>query len=83
MQASFPNAILLDAGASPVALHVVSAYLDPKEQAAKALALKSGDDAAVDMGARVNRCRNCQLEPRPNSGRSESAQKWRWRAVFR
>lgn len=42
--ASFPNALLLDAGASPVPLHVVSAYLDPKEQAAKALALKSGDD---------------------------------------
>lgn len=42
--ASFPNAILLDAGASPVPLHVVSAYLDPKEQAAKALALKSCDD---------------------------------------
>ena len=42
--ASFPNALLLDAGDSPVPLHVVSAYLDPKEQAAKALALKSGDD---------------------------------------
>ncbi|MDP3323419.1 DUF1173 family protein [Hydrogenophaga sp.] len=42
--ASFPNALLLDAGASPVPLHVVSAYLDPKEQSAKALALKSGDD---------------------------------------
>ena len=43
--ASFPNALLLDAGALPIPLHVVSAYLDPKEQAAKALALKSGDDA--------------------------------------
>jgi hypothetical protein len=42
--ASFPNALLLDAGALPIPLHVVSAYLDPKEQAAKALALKSGDD---------------------------------------
>ncbi|WP_114973465.1 DUF1173 family protein [Rhodoferax ferrireducens] len=42
--ASFPNALLLDAGASPVPLHVVSAYLDPKEQAAKALALRAGDD---------------------------------------
>jgi hypothetical protein len=42
--ASFPNALLLDAGDSPVPLHVVSAYLDPKEQAAKALALKSGED---------------------------------------
>lgn len=42
--ASFPNVLLLDAGASPVPLHVVSAYLDPKEQAAKALALKSGGD---------------------------------------
>ncbi|QDL38556.1 DUF1173 family protein [Rhodoferax sediminis] len=42
--ARFPNALLLDAGDSPVPLHVVSAYLDPKEQAAKALALRSGDD---------------------------------------
>lgn len=41
--ASFPNALLLDAGDTPVPLHVVSAYLDPKEQAAKALALKTGD----------------------------------------
>lgn len=42
--ASFPNVLLLDAGGSPVPLHVVSAYLDPKEQAAKALTLKSGED---------------------------------------
>jgi hypothetical protein len=42
--ATFPNALLLDAADSPVPLHVVSAYLDPKEQAAKALALKTGDD---------------------------------------
>lgn len=42
--ASFPNALLLDAGAVPIPLHVVSAFLDPKEQAAKALALKNGDE---------------------------------------
>lgn len=42
--ASFPNALLLDAGDTPVPLHVVSAYLDPKEQAAKALTLRTGDE---------------------------------------
>jgi hypothetical protein len=42
--ATFPNALLLDAADSPVPLHVVSTYLDSKEQAAKALALKTGDD---------------------------------------
>lgn len=42
--AGFPNALLLDVGDSPVPLHVVSAYLDPKEQAAKALALKAGEE---------------------------------------
>ena len=41
--AAFANALLLDAGAAPVPLHVVSAFMDPKEQAAKALALKTGD----------------------------------------
>lgn len=41
---SFPNAMLLDAGVVPIPLHVVSAFLDPKEQAAKALALKNGDE---------------------------------------
>lgn len=41
--AMFANALLLDAGALPLPLHVLSAYLDPKEQAAKALALRSGD----------------------------------------
>ena len=33
--AAFPNALLLDAGAAPVPLHVVSAFMDPKERAAK------------------------------------------------
>lgn len=42
--ASFPNALLLDAGAVPIPLHVVSDFLDPKEQAAKALALKNSDE---------------------------------------
>ena len=41
--ASFPNALLLDAGAMPLALHVVSRYMDPKDQAAKEEALKSSD----------------------------------------
>ena len=38
--ASFPNALLLDAGATPLALHVVSGDMDSKEQAAKEKALK-------------------------------------------
>ena len=33
--AGFPNALLLDAGADPVALHVISAFADEKERAAK------------------------------------------------
>jgi hypothetical protein len=33
--AAFPNALLLDAGPAPVPLHVVSAFMDPKERAAK------------------------------------------------
>jgi hypothetical protein len=41
--AAFANALLLDAGSVPVPLHVVSAFMDPKEQAAKAFALKTGD----------------------------------------
>lgn len=32
---AFPNALLLDAGPAPVPLHVVSAFMDPKERAAK------------------------------------------------
>lgn len=41
--AAFPNALLLDAGAVPVPLHVVSAFMEPKEQTAKALMLRTGD----------------------------------------
>ena len=33
--AAFPNALLLDAGPVPVPLHVVSAFMDPKERAVK------------------------------------------------
>ena len=33
--AGFPNALLLDAGTEPVALHVVSAFAEAKERAAK------------------------------------------------
>jgi hypothetical protein len=33
--AGFPNALLIDAGPEPVALHVVSAFADEKERAAK------------------------------------------------
>ena len=40
--AAFANALLLDAVATPVPLHVVSAFMDSKEQAAKALSLETG-----------------------------------------
>ncbi len=42
--AAFPNALLLDVGAVPVALHVVSAFIDLKEQRAK-------ERAVADSGA--------------------------------
>ncbi|MEP7346575.1 MAG: DUF1173 family protein [Gemmatimonadaceae bacterium] len=37
---SFPNVLLLDTGAKPTPLHVVSALMDPNERAAKEKALK-------------------------------------------
>ncbi len=43
--AVFPNALLLDAGDTPVALHVLSGFMDQKEKAAKERAIKSGDGA--------------------------------------
>ena len=39
--AAFPNALLLDAGERPVPLHVVSAFMAPKERAIKEKALKA------------------------------------------
>ena len=39
--AAFPNVLLLDTGDKPVALHVVSAFMDPKERAIKDKALKA------------------------------------------
>ena len=33
--AAFPNALLLDAGEKPVPLHIVSAFMDPKERTTK------------------------------------------------
>ena len=41
--ACFPNALLLDAGEAPVALHVVSGFIDAKERAAKERAVKAVD----------------------------------------
>jgi Protein of unknown function (DUF1173) len=41
--AAFPNALLLDAGSEPVALHIVSEFVDPKEKAAKVRVLKEAD----------------------------------------
>ncbi|MES2299414.1 MAG: DUF1173 family protein [Pseudomonadota bacterium] len=43
--ASFSNALLLDAGDTPVALHVVSAFMEPKERGLKEKSLKSGGGA--------------------------------------
>ena len=40
--AAFPNALLLDAGPVPVPLHVVSAFMEPKERAAKERAIADG-----------------------------------------
>lgn len=37
--AAFPNALLLDAGPAPVPLHVVSAFMDPKERVLKEKAI--------------------------------------------
>lgn len=44
--AAFPNALLLDAGPAPIPLHVVSAFMDPKERAAKEKAITSGKPEA-------------------------------------
>ena len=44
--ASFPNVLLLDTGAKPTPLHVVSASLDPQDRAAKEKALKAPGDTA-------------------------------------
>ncbi|WP_298435054.1 DUF1173 family protein [Ottowia sp.] len=44
--ASFPNALLIDAGPEPVALHVVSAFAEEKERAAKIEALSRLGPAA-------------------------------------
>jgi hypothetical protein len=37
--AAFPNVLLLDAGTAPVPLHVVSAFMDPKERLSKERAI--------------------------------------------
>jgi hypothetical protein len=42
---SFPNVLLLDTGAKPTALHVVSALMDPKDRALKEKAVKAQGDA--------------------------------------
>jgi Protein of unknown function (DUF1173) len=48
MAAVFPNALLVDMGARPVPLHVVSAFMAPKVRAAKEHAIaKAGDGAWV------------------------------------
>lgn len=41
--AGFANAMLLDTGEQTVSLHIVSSYLDTKEQAAKTAALKNAE----------------------------------------
>jgi hypothetical protein len=39
--APFPNALLLDTGASPTPLHVVSALMDPRDRSAKEKAIRA------------------------------------------
>ena len=42
--APFPNALLLDAGAKPFPLHVISDFMSATDRAAKDTALKAGDE---------------------------------------
>jgi len=44
--APFPNALLLDAGPSPVPLHVLSRFMNPKERAAKEKAIARAGEIA-------------------------------------
>jgi hypothetical protein len=44
--APFPNALLLDAGPAPLPLHVVSAFMEPKERAAKEKAISMAGETA-------------------------------------
>ena len=58
--ASFPNVLLLDTGAKPTPLHVVSASLDPQDRAAKEKALKAPGDTGMGVETRTRRCRHCR-----------------------
>ena len=42
--AAFPNVLLLDTGAKPSPLHVLSASMDPRERAAKEKVIKAQGD---------------------------------------
>lgn len=44
--AVFPNALLLDAGSIPIPLHVISAYMNPNERAAKEKAISTSHQKA-------------------------------------
>lgn len=44
--ASFPNVLLLDAGPTPIPLHVISAFMENKERAAKEKAISMGNEAS-------------------------------------
>ena len=44
--APFPNALLLDAGPTPIPLHVISAFMDSKERAAKEKAISMGNETS-------------------------------------
>jgi hypothetical protein len=44
--AGFPNVLLLDAGAAPVALHVVSSFMGARERAAKESVLRTSGETA-------------------------------------
>ncbi|MFY9328447.1 MAG: DUF1173 family protein [Georgfuchsia sp.] len=44
--APFPNALLLDAGSTPIPLHVISAFIDSKERAAKEKVISMGNETS-------------------------------------
>lgn len=69
--ASFPNVLLLDTGAKPTPLHVVSASLNPQDRAAKEKALKAADNTAWVWNTEKKMPPLPEAAPRSASARSE------------
>lgn len=68
--AAFPDVLLLDTGAKPTPLHLLSAAMDAKERAAKARAAKAQGEPP-GRGSRTNRYHRCRTLRQP--GRSRRA----------